>query len=280
MKTETVLITGATGFLGRRLSKAFLTKGYKVIGTGHSESGIKEFERLFNNDIQIFQVDIGGDGDYTVITNILKKFPVDYIVHAAALKHVGICENNPSRAVDVNVVGSQKLIRAAINRDIKNMIAISTDKSVKPLCVYGMTKKLMEEMFLEHDFGVFQGVNFLFSTGSVLDIWDKLRLEEKPILVNTKAKRYFCLIDEVCDKIIGSIDLREIFSVNECYNISISDLQKAFSTYHDYWNVDEFTPLDVEKHEEDLLLENINILHPDTDTVTKLLCEHYRNHQV
>jgi len=275
MSTKTVLITGATGFLGKRLAHSFLKEGHPVVATGHSESGIKEFERRVAKDIPLYAVDVGGH--YTVIKNIIKKHSVKYIVHAAALKHVGICENNPGQAVQTNIIGSKNIIRAAIECDVENVVAISTDKSIKPLCLYGMTKKLMEEMFLENNFGVFQGVNFLFSSGSVLDIWDKLRLTNKPILVNMEAIRYFSPIAQVSEKIVSAIDTKKRFSVEECYKISISNLQKAFSEYHDYWNVSEHAPLDIEKAEEELPLKSINIVEPDNNLIIELLHNHYKS---
>jgi len=277
MTKQTVLITGATGFLGRTLAVSCLKKGYKVIGTGYSESGIKNFERTIGNDIPIYAIDISKG--YTSLKNIIKKHEVQYIVHAAALKHVGICEANPTRAIGVNVIGSRNVVNAAIECNVKNVIGVSTDKSIKPLCVYGMTKKLMEEILLEHNFGVFQGVNFLFSTESVLDIWDKLRLKNEPILVNMHAERYFVSIDDVSNKIIASIDEKKRFTVNECYRVSISNLQKAFSKYHQYWNVDEYTPLDIEKIEEDLPLTEIHISTPSIDLITTLLDKHYKEYQ-
>ena len=173
MTKGTVLVTGATGFLGKRLVSYLEELGHEVIGTGFSEAGIKKFEREVSTSISIYAVDIGSD--YTTFKNIVKKHKVDYIIHAAAMKHVGICEDNPSRAIRVNILGSMNVLRAALECGVKNVIAISTDKSIDPTCTYGMTKKLMEEVFKEKNFGIFQGVNFLFSSESVLDVWDQLR---------------------------------------------------------------------------------------------------------
>jgi UDP-N-acetylglucosamine 4,6-dehydratase/5-epimerase len=271
---KTVLITGATGFLGKKITQSFLERGYKVIGTGHSEEKIKKFERSFGNIVPIYQIDISSD--YYRIKNIIKEHSVNYIIHSAALKHVGICENNPSRAVDVNIVGSQNIIKAAIECDVENVIGISTDKAVNPSCTYGITKKIMEEMLLEHNFGIFQGVNFLFSTGSVLDIWDDLRNSNKPILVNKNAKRFFSSLEQVCNKIIESLDVRGIFSIDECYEISISDLQKAYAKYHNFFKHGEYIPLSVEKQEEDLSLKNIKINNLKTDEIVCLFENYYQ----
>jgi UDP-N-acetylglucosamine 4,6-dehydratase len=272
---STVLVTGAAGFLGKRITEVLMVRGHSVVGTAHSELSIREFERSVkgSKDVPLYALDVADC--YQPLKRILKDHKVDYVVHSAALKHVGICEKNPTRAVDVNVVGSRHVMTAALETGVKNVIGISTDKSVNPACVYGMTKKLMEDMLLENGCCAFQGVNFLFSTGSVLDIWDKLMKENKQLLVNTKATRYFCLIDDVCNKIVDSLDAKGRFTVDSCYLIGIQSLQQAFSKHHDYWNVNVYTPLDVEKHDEDLPLGNINVVKPDNDFVVKLLKDHY-----
>lgn len=273
MTKGTVLVTGATGFLGKRLVSYLEELGHEVIGTGFSEAGIKKFEREVSTSISIYAVDIGSD--YTTFKNIVKKHKVDYIIHAAAMKHVGICEDNPSRAIRVNILGSMNVLRAALECGVKNVIAISTDKSIDPTCTYGMTKKLMEEVFKEKNFGIFQGVNFLFSSESVLDVWDQLREQNKTILSNPTAIRYFCTVNQVCESIASSLDRRDIFSVDSCYKISISNLQKAFSVYHNYWNVAEYKPLDIEKTEEELPLGDIKTTTPDISEVVALFEEFY-----
>lgn len=277
---STVLITGAAGFLGKNLTETLLKRGHSVVGTTHSELSVREFERTVpdSQKVPLYSLDIADC--YYPIKRILKDHNVDYVVHSAALKHVGICEKNPTRAIDVNVVGSRQVMTAALESGVKNVIGISTDKSVNPTCVYGMTKKLMEDMLLENGCCAFQGVNFLFSTGSVLDIWDKLMRDNKPLLVNTKATRYFCLIDDVCNKIVDSLDLKGRFTVDSCYLVSIQTLQKAFSKYHNYWNVNVYTPLDVEKHDEDLPLGNIKVVKPDDDFVVSLLKDHYKRYKL
>jgi UDP-N-acetylglucosamine 4,6-dehydratase len=273
MTKGTVLVTGATGFLGKRLISHLLESGYEVIGTGFSETGIKKFEREVSKSVDIYAVDLGSD--YAAFKNIVKKHKVQYIVHAAALKHVGICEDNPSRAIRVNVLGSMNVVRAALECDVKNVIAVSTDKSIDPTCTYGMTKKLMEEVFKENNFGIFQGVNFLFSSESVLDVWDQLREQNKTILSNPTAIRYFCTVNQVCESITDSLERKDVFSVEHCYRISISNLQKAFSIHHNYWNVSEYKPLDIEKTEEELPLGNIQISEPSTSEVVSLFEEFY-----
>ena len=79
----------------------------------------------------------------------------------------------------------------------------------------------------------------------------------------------------MCESIASSLDRRDIFSVDSCYKISISNLQKAFSVYHDYWNVAEYKPLDIEKTEEELPLGDIKTTTPDISEVVALFEEFY-----
>jgi UDP-N-acetylglucosamine 4,6-dehydratase len=276
---KTVLITGATGFLGKRMVLSLHQKGYRVVGTSYSESNAKELERALRRhgieDVKLYSLDIARD--LFVLMRIIKENNVDYIIHAAALKHVGICEDNPTRAIEVNGLGSRNILEAAVLGNVKNVIAISTDKAVEQVCTYGMTKRLMEEMFLENNFGIFRGVNFLFSSQSVLDIWDKLRATNEQILANKTAIRYFCTVEDIIEKVCSSLDSREIFSIDECYEISIADLQEAYSLHHNYWNVDEYVPLDIEKTIEALPLTNVAVIKPKIEEIVQMIADFYKN---
>jgi UDP-N-acetylglucosamine 4,6-dehydratase/5-epimerase len=276
---KTILVTGATGFLGKRMIFDLHARGYCVIGTSYSESNAKELERALSRhnieDVKLYSIDIASN--FFLLSRVIKDHNVDYVIHAAALKHVGICEDNPTRAIEVNVLGSRNVLEACLTGNVQNAIAISTDKAVDPVCTYGMTKRLMEEMFLENGFGIFRGVNFLFSSQSVLDIWDKLRASDEKILANKTAIRYFCTVEEIIEKICSSLEKQEIFSIDTCYKISIADLQEAYSRYHNYWNVAEYIPLDIEKTIEALPLGDINIIKPTIDEIVEMIGKFYKN---
>ena len=274
---RTILVTGASGFLGKYLVKHLSDKGYSVIGTCLSESNTKKLERVVEShklaNVKLFNVDIVSDKNQ--LKRIVQKNNVDTIIHGAALKHVGICENNPTRAIKTNVVGSLNVLDIAIECDVRNVLAISTDKAEEPSGTYGMTKKLMEEMFLNAGFGVFRGVNFLFSSESVLEVWEDLVKRKEPLLVNRVATRYFSTIQEIVQKISDSMSVNKIVSIDSCYEVKISDLQEAFSEYHDYWNVKDYTPLSIEKEIEKLPIDGIQIKKVGVDSIVKLLEEFY-----
>jgi FlaA1/EpsC-like NDP-sugar epimerase len=274
MTEKKVLVTGATGFLGRHLCKALLDLDYLVVGTGNSEVRAEEFNRTFKGAIQIYTFDLGCDGHK--IHQIMKDHSVDYVIHAGAVKHVGICERNPTRSIKVNLLGSANIVEASTRHDVKNAILISTDKAINPSCVYGMTKCLAERLFQESGFGVFRGVNFLFSTGSVLDIWDKQRIDGDSITVGgNDAIRYFTPITVVTERLIDSIGNPDVFTVEKCYKIGLHDLRDAFCKYHNYDKVTTYDILDVEKTEEDIP-PGIKIIEPSIDGICELLEQHYR----
>ena len=175
---KTILIIGITGFLGRNLSKMLWFKykeKYKIIGTGLSPNKINQFKITRRNwgavedDIPCHCIDIVYDMDK--LDFIMKNNKIDYIIHCAALKYIDIAEKDPSKCIDINIVGTKNIITLANKYNVDNLVALSTDKANVPINTYGMTKYLMEQMILQYNYSIYQGVNFFWSDGSVLDIW-------------------------------------------------------------------------------------------------------------
>jgi UDP-N-acetylglucosamine 4,6-dehydratase len=248
---DSILITGITGFLGTRIAKACIDRGLSVVGVAHSEIRDKKFKTLFP-EVSTYCADISHDTD--ILDHIIKTHNVDYIIHTAAMKHIGVCESNPNKAIDVNIFGSKKVVSAAINNNIKNVIAISTDKSINPSCVYGFTKFLMEKLVMERGYSVFQGVNFFFSTGSVLDIWDSCRMKGEPLTVNPiNTVRYFVSAEDVADKILNNLDRNgETLYLETCYKVGLHELYEAYADYHDYYNRECYDSISAEKTVEEI----------------------------
>jgi len=266
-----ILITGISGFLGKNLCKHALKLGHKVFGIANSEYRYKNFESTCP-EIKVYNLDISSDNN--LIKKIVKEEKIDYIIHSAAMKHVGVCEKNILRTVDVNILGTKKIIEAANELNIKNVIGISTDKSINPSSAYGMSKFFMEKMLLESGYGVFQGVNFFYSSGSVLEIWDKQRLENKKISANKNAIRYFTLVDDVSKKILENLNSKNIFSVDECYKINIGNLSDAYCTFYKYYNSENYDMLAVEKNIEEAPI-NVRILELDTKKIEELFFKYF-----
>ncbi len=261
-----ILITGISGFLGKELCKHGLKLGHTIFGIANSEYRYKDLEAT-HPDLIVYNFDIGNDNG--LIKKIIKDNKIDYIIHTAAMKHVGLCEKNVSRTVEVNILATKKLIEAANELNIKNIIGVSTDKAINPSCIYGMSKFFMEKMLLENSYGVFQGVNFFYSSGSVLEIWDKQRLELKKISANKNAVRYFTLVDEVSKKIFNNLECKNIFSVDECYKINIGKLCEAYCKFYNYNNKEDYDMLLVEKNIEEVP-KNVKIIELNVDEIINL----------
>ena len=131
---KTVLVTGGTGSFGRKFVKTLLTRfnPKKVIVFSRDEfkqyQMQKEFPKERYPNLRFFL------GDIRDKERLYRAFEgVDYVIHAAALKHVPILEYNPSEAVKTNIYGAQNIINAAIDQGVKKVIALSTDKAVNPI---------------------------------------------------------------------------------------------------------------------------------------------------
>ena len=271
-----ILITGAAGFLGRELVSHLLKLGHSVVGLAHSESRYQEISFSENSErLHVYNLDISNTKSR--ICQIVKNHSIDFIIHTAAMKHVRICEDNPTRAIEVNVLGTKNIIDAAIENNVKNVIGISTDKATNPSCVYGVTKYLTEKILLEHGFSVFQGVNFFFSTGSVLDIWDKQRTQNKPISVSDRNMvRYFVPVSDVEEKITSTLGTTDDYIFNEkCYRVSLHDLYQAYREYHSYFEQIKYDDISQEKQEEELFY-NIEIENPNIEQIKLMIDDFYQ----
>ena len=270
-----ILVTGAAGFLGRELTSQLLNKGHFVVGVTNSESKTQEIN-FFNkhNNLKVYNMDISTSK--LKLSHVMRVHNIEYVIHAAAMKHVRICEENPTRAIEVNIIGTKNIIEASLSNNIENIIVISTDKATNPSCVYGMTKHFTEKMLLEYNFSVFQGVNFFFSTGSVLDIWEKQRSQLKPISVSERNMiRYFVPVDHVAQKIISSLDERGKYIFNDkCYRIALHDLATAYKEYHSYHKQEKYNDLSYEKLEEEIFYD-IEVEESSLKTIKNLLQSFY-----
>lgn len=269
-----ILITGATGSLGSSLIEESLKRNYDVVCLGHSERPTQKLQSKYP-DIPIFSLDIF---DKYLLANIVDNHPVDYIIHTAAMKHIGICEHNPNKAIDINIIGSRNIIEVAKQFNIKNVIAVSTDKAINPSCVYGCSKLLMEKIMLEHGYSTLQSVNLFFSSGSVLEIWDRAIKEKEPIKINTHdTTRYFIETVNVAQKILDSLDCKgQYLSLEKCYRVSLHQLAKAFCNYHNYNNTTDYNSISAEKIEEEIP-QNIKIIDTDQSSLETLLREYYNS---
>src|SRR5262245_12097799 len=145
---STILITGGTGSFGKQFI-ATLLRDYqpaKVIVFSRDE--LKQHEmRTSGYDHPAMRFFIGDVRDARRLRRAMHG--VDFVVHAAALKQVPVCEYNPFEAIATNVTGGQNVIEAALDVGVKHVLAISTDKAVNPVNLYGATKLCAEKLFIQ-----------------------------------------------------------------------------------------------------------------------------------
>ena len=240
---KTILIIGITGFLGRNLSKMLWFKykeKYKIIGTGLSPNKINKFKITRRNwgavedDIPCHCIDIVYDMDK--LDFIMKNNKIDYIIHCAALKYIDIAEKDPSKCIDINIVGTKNIITLANKYNVDNLVALSTDKANVPINTYGMTKYLMEQMILQYNYSIYQGVNFFWSDGSVLDIWYRqIRRKEKLCVTDLNQERYYSSVEDICNDIINNISTKKIvITPTNIFKIKLNDLFYSMIQFFNY----------------------------------------------
>jgi UDP-N-acetylglucosamine 4,6-dehydratase len=145
-ENKNILVTGGTGSFGNRIvSRLLELKPNKVIIFSRDEKKQCDMQIEFkNNDLLEFA--IGDVRDYNRVYEIMKG--IDIVYHAAALKQVPNCEFHPMEAVKTNILGAENVRKAAIENNVDVLVAISTDKAVKPINVMGMTKAIQEKIML------------------------------------------------------------------------------------------------------------------------------------
>jgi len=192
-----ILVTGGTGSWGIELVKQLLTlKPKKIIVFSRNENSQVIMRRDFSENEKLHFC-IGDIRDREAL--ILACQGVDYVFHLAALKHVSICEENPLEAIKTNVIGTRNVIDASIEKRVKKVIYVSTDKAADPANTYGMTKSLGEKLIIqanatndETKFLCVRGGNVLGSSGSVLPLFVKQIVEHNQIIItDERMTRYF-----------------------------------------------------------------------------------------
>ena len=147
-KNKVILITGGTGSFGKKFIEIMLAdhEPAKLIVFSRDEQKQHEMRQM-GFDHEKLRYFIGDVRDYNRLRRAFDG--VDYVVHAAALKQVPACEYNPMEAVKTNILGSSNVIDAALDARVERVIALSTDKAVNPINLYGATKLAAEKLFVQ-----------------------------------------------------------------------------------------------------------------------------------
>ena len=213
-KDKIILVTGGAGSIGAKIVSKLLTLGVKTIRVlDNNETGLFYLENSLESDkLRTFVGDIRD-------SNRLKRAieDVDIVFHAAALKHVPLCEYNPFEAILTNVVSTQNVIEAAINEEIEKMILISTDKAANARNVMGATKLLAERLTVSanHYKGdrrtVFSCVRFgnvLASRGSVIPLFEKQIARGGPVTItHPEMTRFVMSLDQSIELVLSAAEM-------------------------------------------------------------------------
>lgn len=238
LEGSSILITGATGSFG----KAFIAKlladhsPRRIVIFSRDELKQYEVRELFNNDERLRWF-IGDIRDRHRLTRAMRG--VDYVVHAAALKQVDTAEYNPWEFVQTNINGSQNVIEAAMDNDVKKVVALSTDKASSPINLYGATKLTADKLFISGNhyaaafqtrYSVVRYGNVMGSRGSVIPFWRRLAAEGQPLpITDLRMTRFFITLPQAVEFVLESF---ETMQGGELYvpripSMKITDLAQA-----------------------------------------------------
>ncbi|AMC01348.1 UDP-glucose 4-epimerase [Aerococcus viridans] len=221
LNNKSILITGGTGSFGKQFTemvlKNFDPKKIIIYSRDEFKQDImrKDFSNKFPDKISKLRFFIGDVRDKDRLYRAFKG--VDYIIHAAAMKQVPACEYNPFEAIKTNIHGAQNIVDAAIDCGVKKVIALSTDKAVNPINLYGGTKLVSDKLFVSANsyrgdegtvFAVVRYGNVSGSRGSVIPFFRELLnngTTELPI-TDTRMTRFWMTLDDAVDLVVKALE--------------------------------------------------------------------------
>lgn len=239
LNNRVVLITGGTGSFGTKFTEIVL-KNYelkKLIILSRDEFKQYQMAKKFPDTKYPIRYFLGDIRDKDRLFRAFEG--VDYVVHAAALKQVPALEYNPTEAVKTNVVGADNIVDAAIDAGVKKVIALSTDKAVNPINLYGATKLVAEKIFIAANayaggrvkFAVVRYGNVVCSRGSVIPLFLSLKeqgVKEVPI-TDVRMTRFWITLEQGVELVMKALKVAEgaeVF-VPKIPSMKITDLANA-----------------------------------------------------
>lgn len=208
LKDKTILITGNGSFANAMIDR-LLKEDIKEIRV-YSRGEEKQVETERKHKDKRLKFILGDIRDYNKLYKALEE--VDYCIHTAALKHVKKCEENPIEAKSINIDGSENVINACINRKVKKLCCLSTDKSANACTTYGATKYMMERLIVGIDnkdtiITMTRYGNVAGSSGSVIPYFKQLRDEGKALtLTDPNMTRFYIPIEKAVDSVLYALE--------------------------------------------------------------------------
>src|SRR3989338_8887358 len=240
-KNKIIMVTGGTGSIGSEIVRQLLRYGPKQIRI-LSRNDSRQYHLLESiGHPRNVRALIGDIRDAQRLDLAFEN--VDIVFHAAALKHVPLCEYNPLEAMKTNVFGSQNVIDAAFKNKVQKVIAISTDKAANPGNVMGLSKLMMEKLLTNTSYfstgktmlSCVRFGNVAWSEASVLPLWKKQAEKNKQIsLTDKEATRFFMTINQAVSLVLKAAEIShggEIF-LFKMPSIKMADLAKIFIKKH------------------------------------------------
>jgi UDP-N-acetylglucosamine 4,6-dehydratase len=238
---KTVLITGGTGSFGRKCTEVILRRFAPKRLIIFSRDELKQFEMaqvFFPEKYFCMRYFIGDIRDKERLYRAFRG--VDYIIHAAALKQVPAAEYNPTECIHTNIGGAENIVNVAADVGVKKVVALSTDKAVSPVNLYGATKLCSDKLFVaanaftacETAYSVVRYGNVMGSRGSVIPFFIKKRDEGGPIpITDPRMTRFWITLEQGVDMVLRAFELAgggEVF-VPKIPSMKITDLAEAIA---------------------------------------------------
>jgi len=201
---QVILVTGGTGSFGRKFIEIMLAEHHPAKLIVFSRDELKQHEmRVAGFDHASLRYFIGDVRDLERLRRAMHG--VDIVVHAAALKQVPACEYNPMEAIKTNILGSSNVVEAALDAGVKKVLALSTDKAVNPINLYGATKLAAEKLIIQSNsyaggmatrFSCVRYGNVVGSRGSVVPIFLQQRSSGKLTITDERMTRFWLTLEQ------------------------------------------------------------------------------------
>lgn len=236
---QVILVTGGTGSFGKEFVEIMLNEYHPAKLIIYSRDELKQHEmRVSGFDHPSLRYFIGDVRDLSRLRRAMHG--VDVVIHAAALKQVPACEYNPMEAIKTNILGSSNVIEAALDMGVKKVMALSTDKAVNPVNLYGTTKLAAEKLFVQSNsyaagtvtrFSAVRYGNVVGSRGSVIPIFIRQRQSGRLTITDERMTRFWLTLEQGVRFVIRCTEQMhggEVF-VPKIPSMKISDLAKAIA---------------------------------------------------
>lgn len=237
---KNILITGGTGSFGQSLTKTLLERYQprRIIIFSRDELKQYEMSQIYNDSCMRYFI-----GDVRDADRLIQAMRgVDFVIHAAALKQVPAAEYNPMECIKTNIYGAENVIRAAINQNVKKVIALSTDKAANPINLYGASKLASDKLFVaannmvgtgETRFSVVRYGNVVGSRGSVVPLFKQMIADgaESLPITHEDMTRFWITLQQGVDFVLKDFERMqggEIF-IPKLPSVKIVDLAKAYA---------------------------------------------------